>query len=87
MAGSPFIVGGPRKAFAAFVAITASDTVANPVGGFCALMCAVGGTVSVVDSQGNVASLTLAASVLYDLPPCVRVNSTGTTATGLVGFA
>lgn len=83
---TPFIVGGPRKAFAAFVAIAASDTV-NQATGFCALMCAVAGTVSLVDGQGNVASLTLAASVLYDLPACVRVNATGTTATGLVGFA
>lgn len=85
-AGSPFIVGGPRKAFAAFVAIVASDTV-NQAIPFNALMCAVGGTVSLVDSQGNVASLTLAASVLYDLPVCVRVNVTGTAATGLVGYA
>ncbi len=88
MPASPFFVGaaGPRPAFTSFVAIAPSDTV-NQATPFNALMCAVGGTVSLVDATGNVASLTLAASVLYDLPPCVRVNSTGTAATGLVGFA
>lgn len=86
MAASPFIVGGPRPVGAAFVTITPSDTVNQSVP-FNALICAVGGTVSLVDSQGNVASLTLAASVVYELPVCVRVNVTGTSATGLTGIA
>lgn len=85
MAGSPFL-NRLGYGYAAFVAIAPSDTVnqATPVS---ALICAVGGTVSLVDAQGNVASLTLAASVIYDLPTVVRVNATGTTATGLVGLA
>lgn len=86
MAASPLIVGGPRKAFASFVAIAPSDTVSQAVP-FIALICSTGGTVSLLDSQGNTASLTLTAGVLYDLPPCVRVNLTGTAALGLVGFA
>jgi hypothetical protein len=87
-AGSPFIAGavGPRRAFAGFKAITPSDTV-NETLPFIALMCAVGGTVSLVDVLGTVVSLTLTAGIVYDLPPCVRVNLTGTAATGLVGFA
>jgi hypothetical protein len=86
MAGSPFTVAGPSREYAAFVAIVPSDAV-NQLVPFSGLVCAVGGTVSLVDSQGNVASLTLAAGVYIRLPPCVRVNIAGTTATGLVGFA
>ena len=85
-AGSPFAVGGPVRQPAQFVAIVASDTV-NQMVPFDKIVAAVGGTVSLVDSQDNVASLTLVTSVLYTLPVCVRVNVTGTTATGLVGFA
>ena len=87
-AGSPFLGGavGPRRAFSGFKTITPSDTV-NESAPFIALICAVGGTVSLVDALGVVVSLTLTAGVVYDLPPCVRVNLTGTAATGLVGFA
>lgn len=86
MAASPFIAGGPRRAAAAFVAIV-PDNASNQATPFSQLMAAGAGTVSIVDSQGNVASLTLAASVIYDIPTSVRVNVAGTTATGLVGFA
>ena len=86
MSASPFIVGGPTPALAAFVAVVPSDT-AQQGTPFRSLLCAVGGTVSMLDSQGNTATLTLTAGVAYALPPIVRVNVTGTTATGLVGMA
>ena len=87
--GPPILVGarGPRPAFTRKIPVVASDTVANPAGPFVALTCSTGGTVAIVDEMGTVATITLNAGVTYDLPPIFRVNATGTTAIGLVGFA
>jgi hypothetical protein len=67
-------------------AITPSDTV-NESRPFRGIIIGVAGTVALVTPQGNVVSLPAAmvAGVIHSLRG-VRVNSTGTTATGLIGI-
>lgn len=50
-----------------------------------AIMANVAGDISVVTVGGDTATLTVLAGVMYPIR-CVRVNSTGTTATGITGF-
>lgn len=87
--GPPILIGarGPRPAYTRIVPVVASDTVSNPAGPLVALTCNTGGTASIVDDGGNIGTITLNAGVVMDLPPIARVNVTGTTAAGLLGFA
>ena len=49
------------------------------------IMCSVGGAVVLNDWDGKQATVTLAAGVVYPIRPR-RIWSTGTTATGIIGF-
>src|SRR5690349_4549097 len=78
--------GYPRSigSASALIPITPSDTVslAQKVRG---IYVGVSGNVSIVDSQGNTQVLTNVPVGLLDIRAS-RVNSTGTTASGLVGL-
>ena len=80
---NPFILDGQRE-LTAFAVVSASDTV-NQAAPLRALLATGAGNAVLVDVQGNVVTFPLAAGVLYRIPPVVRVNATGLTATGLIG--
>ena len=68
-----------------WIAITPSDTV--PIGPATRGLYATGaGTVAIVSQNGNVLNITVAANTFVRDIIFVRVNATGTTATGLVGL-
>jgi hypothetical protein len=68
------------------IAITASNTANDPAGPFAALYIGGAGTAVVVDLRGN--STTYAGLLAGTILPvqCVRVNSTGLTASNIVGL-
>lgn len=65
-------------------AVTPSDTVDLP-GGVCrSLLIAVGGTLSVIRSDGNQVDLTVPAGMFYGY--VARVRASGTAATGITAM-
>jgi hypothetical protein len=68
------------------VAVTQSDTAADPAGPFCAFFTGAGGTVKYTDMRGKTVVLTgVAAGVIFPVA-FTRIWTSVTTATGLVGF-
>ena len=65
-------------------AVTKSDTVDDPNGGpagFAGLLVVATGTLSFVDALGNTVAITLVPAFALIPVRCVRVNTTGTSAT------
>lgn len=83
MPQNPFITGTSNE-LTAFAVVAPSDTV-NQAAPLRAILATVAGNAVLVDTQGVAVTFPLAAGVLYRIPPTVRVNATGLTATGLVG--
>lgn len=72
--------------YEAGVAVTASDSAADPAGPFAALYIGGAGNATVLDLKGNATAYhgLLAGTILP--VQCARVNSTGLTATNIVGL-
>jgi hypothetical protein len=74
------------SAYDGAVAVTPSDTLNDPGGPFAGLYTGSGGNIKITDPVGNSTVLAgTAAGVVLPIR-CVRVWSTGTAATGVVGL-
>jgi hypothetical protein len=68
------------------VAVTPSDTVADPNGPFAAFATGTGGNIKVQTAKGNALVLSSCAAGIIMPMLITRVWSTGTAATGVVGL-